>query len=146
MPGKNEPDFDSPDAELHCSDPKGEFLVHSRVSLWPRSPPFLGFKILMSRTQMPYRPPSSSTASESPSGPPLNGRLIIIAMVVLLLILHQDNWFWTDDRLVFGFMPMGMFWHVCISIGAAATWALATKIAWPVHEDSAASTPREGGQ
>lgn len=57
--------------------------------------------------------------------------------MVLLLILHQDNWFWTDDSLVFGFMPIGMFWHVCISIGASLTWALATVIAWPFDDEEA---------
>ena len=66
-----------------------------------------------------------------------NGIWIITALVVLLLILHQDNWFWEDDTLVFGCMPIGLFWHACISIAAALTWALATKIAWPVHDEAA---------
>lgn len=60
------------------------------------------------------------------------GSKIIIALVVLLLVLHQDNWFWNDDTLLFGFLPIGLFWHACISIGATLTWALATKIAWPI--------------
>jgi hypothetical protein len=64
---------------------------------------------------------------------------IIAALVLLLLILHQDNWFWTDDTLVFGFMPIGLFWHACISIAATLTWALATVIAWPVHEEDLTS-------
>ena len=63
-----------------------------------------------------------------------SGVWIIAGLVVLLLILHQDNWFWTDDTLVFGFMPIGLFWHACLSIGASLTWALATKIAWPIDE------------
>ena len=58
--------------------------------------------------------------------------------MILLLILHQDNWFWTDDTLVFGFMPIGLLWHALISIGASLTWALATKIAWPLSEDATA--------
>ena len=66
-------------------------------------------------------------------------------MVVVLLILHQDNWFWTDSRLVFGFMPIGMFWHVGISIAAALTWALATQIAWPFRDESSNETRGEGG-
>lgn len=60
------------------------------------------------------------------------GPWIIAGCVLLLLILHQDNWFWNDGRLVFGFMPIGLFWHACISIGASLTWFLATKIAWPL--------------
>jgi len=54
----------------------------------------------------------------------------------LLLILHQDNWFWTDDTLVFGFMPIGLFWHACLSIAASVTWFLATKIAWPIDDET----------
>lgn len=72
------------------------------------------------------------TNSQSSSGG--SGPLIIVGLVVLLLILHQDNWFWTDGTLVFGFMPIGLLWHACISIAAMVTWWLATKIAWP-HVD-----------
>ena len=62
------------------------------------------------------------------------GPLVIAALVLLLLILRQDNWFWTDGTLVFGFMPIGLAWHAGISIAASATWFLATRIAWPLHE------------
>lgn len=64
-----------------------------------------------------------------------NGQKIIIGLVVLLLILHQDNWFWDDDTLLLGFLPIGLFWHACISIAATLTWALATKIAWPLDQE-----------
>jgi len=63
------------------------------------------------------------------------GPLVIAGLVLLLLILHQDNWFWTDGTLIFGFVPIGLVWHVGISIAAACTWLLATKIAWPVHDE-----------
>jgi hypothetical protein len=62
-----------------------------------------------------------------------SGPLVIAGLVLLLLILHQDNWFWTDGTLVFGFMPIGLVWQAGISIAAATTWFLATKIAWPVQ-------------
>lgn len=61
-----------------------------------------------------------------------SGPRIIGILVLALLVLYQDNWFWTDDRLVWGFMPIGMFWHACLSLAAAGTWFLATKIAWPI--------------
>ena len=69
------------------------------------------------------------------------GPLIIAGLVLLLLVLHQDNWFWTDDTLVFGFMPIGLFWHACISIAASATWWLATKIAWPLDDSEPVTRP-----
>ncbi len=63
-----------------------------------------------------------------------SGLYIIVGLVLLLLILHQDNWFWDDGRLIFGFMPIGLFYHACISIAASATWFLATRIAWPLDD------------
>ncbi len=56
-------------------------------------------------------------------------------LVLVLIILHQDNWFWTDDRLVFGFMPIGLFYQACISIAAAAVWWWATIKCWPAGLD-----------
>lgn len=75
------------------------------------------------------------------------GPWIIGALVLLLLILHQDNWFWEDGTLVFGFMPIGLFWHACLSVAASLTWWLATHIAWPVDEgklQQQIEQPREG--
>ena len=56
---------------------------------------------------------------------------LIWGLVVLLLVVHQDNWFWDDDTLVFGFMPIGLLYHAGISVAAGVTWFLATKFAWP---------------
>lgn len=64
-----------------------------------------------------------------------SGAKIIVGLVILLLVLHQDNWFWTNNTLLFGFLPIGLFWHACISVAATCTWFLATKIAWPFDED-----------
>ncbi|MEC9094952.1 MAG: DUF3311 domain-containing protein [Planctomycetota bacterium] len=56
---------------------------------------------------------------------------VVWGLVILLIILHQDFWFWTSDSNVMGFMPIGLFYHALISIGAGATWSLATLYAWP---------------
>ncbi len=65
-------------------------------------------------------------------------------LVVLLIILHQDFWFWTDDTLVLGFCPIGLAFHIFLSIAACLTWWLATKFAWPeslaVSENDTADT------
>ena len=47
-------------------------------------------------------------------------KLWIWCVVALLLILHQDNWFWTDGTLIFGFLPVGLLYHAGISLAAAA--------------------------
>jgi len=59
------------------------------------------------------------------------GRLIIAGLVILLIILHQDNWNWENSNLVLGFIPVTLFYQMCISLGASVVWYLATKIAWP---------------
>lgn len=72
-------------------------------------------------------------------------RSLIVAIVVLL-ILHQDNWFWTDGTLVFGFIPIGLFYHACISVAAGCVWFWAVKTCWPVGlEPLADSQSAEGG-
>jgi hypothetical protein len=55
----------------------------------------------------------------------------LIAILVVLLVVHQDNWFWTDDHLVFGFLPVGLFYHACLSLAASATWLWAVRCCWP---------------
>ena len=62
-------------------------------------------------------------------------RTLWIAIVVLI-VLHQDNWFWEDGTLVFGFLPVGLFYHACISLAAVATWFVATKCFWPTDVES----------
>ncbi|WP_250931930.1 DUF3311 domain-containing protein [Aporhodopirellula aestuarii] len=95
--------------------------------------------------------------SSSSGGSSHTGLWIVAGLVVVLLVLHQDNWFWTDGRLVFGFIPIGLFWHACLSVGASLTWFLATKIAWPVEQEfearvapgshvDAATSEKEAGQ
>lgn len=71
------------------------------------------------------------------------GPAVIATLVVILLIAHQDNWFWNDGRLVFGFIPIGLFYHACISVAASATWYLATRIAWPVETIRHARAPQD---
>lgn len=58
-------------------------------------------------------------------------RYVVWGLVVLLLILHQDVWLWENDTLVFGFLPITLLYHACISVAAAVTWFLATRFAWP---------------
>lgn len=68
------------------------------------------------------------------------------ALVALLAILHYDFWNWDDRSLVFGFMPIGLFFQALISVGAAVAWALVVKFAWPTHiEEWAEQAPDKAG-
>ena len=58
-------------------------------------------------------------------------RLLLIGLVILLAILHQDFWWWDDKTLVFGFMPIGLAYHALYSVAAAGLWFLFVRYNWP---------------
>lgn len=61
-------------------------------------------------------------------------RILLIVAVVVLYILHQDFWFWrTPYPLVFGFVPIGLFYHACFAVAASLVMWLLVKFAWPSH-------------
>jgi hypothetical protein len=63
-------------------------------------------------------------------------RAAVLTLAVLLLyLLHQDFWFWRDARLVFGFLPIGLFYHALYCLACAGLmWAL-VKFSWPADLD-----------
>jgi hypothetical protein len=70
-------------------------------------------------------------------------RPVLLATIILIFyVLHQDFWFWRTARpLVFGFIPIGLFYHACYSVGAALLMALLVKFAWPAHLEAEADEP-----
>jgi hypothetical protein len=62
-------------------------------------------------------------------------KYVIWLLVAALLIAHQDSWYWTDDTLVYGFLPIGLFYHACLSVAASVVWLIACTIAWPKELD-----------
>ncbi|HEU0178741.1 MAG TPA: DUF3311 domain-containing protein [Blastocatellia bacterium] len=71
-------------------------------------------------------------------------RSLLVIAIIALYALHQDFWFWrAATPIVFGFLPIGLFYHVCFTIVISALmWAL-VKNAWPSHledEDKEAHT------
>ena len=73
---------------------------------------------------------------------------IVLLLVILLIVLHQDFWWWDSiDPVFFGFMPIGLAWHVLLSILTAGVWILAVTYWWPRGVDVAdheAAAPRTG--
>ncbi|HEV8368069.1 MAG TPA: DUF3311 domain-containing protein [Pyrinomonadaceae bacterium] len=61
-------------------------------------------------------------------------RILLVIAVIALYALHQDFWFWrTAHPLVFGFVPIGLFYQACFSGAASLLMWLLVKNAWPVH-------------
>ncbi len=61
-------------------------------------------------------------------------RIILIFLVVGLYVLHQDFWFWrTAEPIVFGLLPIGIFYHACYTLAVSLVMWLIVKYAWPEH-------------
>jgi hypothetical protein len=64
-----------------------------------------------------------------------------VVAVVILYVLHQDFWFWRDALpLVFGFLPVGLFYHACYTLATAGLMWYLARNAWPSHLEKDAET------
>ena len=60
-------------------------------------------------------------------------KILLVVAVAILYVLHQDIWFWRSSYLVFGFIPIGLFYQGCFSVAAALLMWLLVAQAWPSH-------------
>jgi len=61
-------------------------------------------------------------------------RALLAAATLAVYLLHQDVWFWRRARpLVFGFLPIGLFYHAAYCVLASLLLWLLVRHAWP-HE------------
>jgi Protein of unknown function (DUF3311) len=67
------------------------------------------------------------------SSRPKMRKFLLVVAVAALYILHQDIWFWRSSHLVFGFIPIGLFYQGCFSIAASLLMWLLVTFAWPSH-------------
>jgi hypothetical protein len=68
---------------------------------------------------------------------------LLALAVTAFYVLHQDLWLWRRARpLVFGFLPVGLFYHAAYSVAAALLmWLLVAK-AWPARLEEEAERGR----
>lgn len=62
-----------------------------------------------------------------------------VVLIIALYVLHQDFWYWRETRpLVFGFLPIGLFYQAAYTLATAAVLWLLVRWHWPSHlEDRA---------
>jgi membrane-associated PAP2 superfamily phosphatase len=61
-----------------------------------------------------------------------------VLMVAALYALHQDFWFWRVARpLVFGFLPIGLFYHAAYTLAIALLMWVLVRAHWPAHLETA---------
>jgi hypothetical protein len=71
-------------------------------------------------------------------------KTIATVIVLVLYLLHQDIWYWRSARpLVFGALPIGLFYHVAFTVATSvALWWL-VRLVWPAHlELDSSPTPQ----
>jgi hypothetical protein len=67
---------------------------------------------------------------------PLGRRLSLVLFVAGVYILHQDFWNWDAARpLLWGFLPVGLWYHGAYILLCAAVMALLVRWCWPAHLD-----------
>jgi hypothetical protein len=63
-------------------------------------------------------------------------RIILILLVLGFYALHQDIWFWrTAQPVVFGVLPVGLFYHAAYTAAISLLMWLLVRLAWPGHLD-----------
>jgi hypothetical protein len=63
----------------------------------------------------------------------------ILLVAAVLYVLHQDVWFWrTAQPLVFGFLPIGLFYHAAYTALIAVLLFWLTRAYWPDDLDDEA--------
>lgn len=68
-------------------------------------------------------------------------RWILTLLVLAVIFLHQDTWFWNSKALVLGFLPIGLAYHIVYTLLCAMTmWTLVLYV-WPDHLDEAEPAP-----
>src|SRR5690606_31714830 len=56
---------------------------------------------------------------------------IVLWGLPVLYLLHQDAWLWDRDDLVFGFLPVGLAYHVAYTLLVFVWMSLLVRFAWP---------------
>ena len=77
-------------------------------------------------------------------------RYVVVLLILALAVLHHDVWWWDSRETLFGFMPIGLAWHMAISIAAAVVGWIAVTWCWPAALDeedvSSQSDAQRGGR
>ena len=65
-------------------------------------------------------------------------RAAVWCVLLVLVALHHDFWFWDDPSLVGDWVPIGLVWHLGLSIAAVLFWAFVVKTVWPRNLEATA--------
>jgi hypothetical protein len=69
---------------------------------------------------------------------------LLALLVIVVALLHQDFWNWTNKALVLGFLPIGLAYHIAFSFLASLTMWVLVRFAWPQHLEAVDAEPVGG--
>jgi hypothetical protein len=74
-------------------------------------------------------------------------KLLLALVAAVVIVLRHDYWNWdTPHPLLFGFLPVGLWWQGLVSLLAAGMMWLMVTLAWPGElEDEALSAEEKRG-
>lgn len=67
---------------------------------------------------------------------------LLAVLILAVFFLHQDFWNWNNGALALGFLPVGLAYHACYALAAAALMAVLVKLAWPADLEPLESRAR----
>ena len=71
-------------------------------------------------------------------------RPLLVLATLAVYVLHQSVWLWRSARpLVFGFVPIGLFYHACYAVLVSLLMGLLVRYAWPGRLEREAELPHE---
>ncbi len=73
-------------------------------------------------------------------------KTVLWILVAILIVAHQDFWNWNDDTLVLGFVPIGLAYHMGISLAAGIVWFLMVNLVWPKQLDEVDAQPADAAE
>jgi len=66
---------------------------------------------------------------------------LLTPIFLLVLFLRHDYWNWdTPGYLLFGFLPVGLWWQALVTILASIMMWLMVTLAWPSHLEETTAT------
>jgi hypothetical protein len=88
----------------------------------------------------------SNVRRQSGAGVGTKGTLLVL-IVFAVYLLHQDFWNWTRvEPLLFGFLPVGLWYHAAYSLLASALMWLLVRFAWPKSLEEIKRKPPESDE
>ncbi|WP_166830381.1 hypothetical protein [Thalassoroseus pseudoceratinae] len=56
-------------------------------------------------------------------------------LIGLLIVMHQMDWHFPADALLFDRVPMALVYHGVVSILSAIAWYLVVQVCWPTDAE-----------